>query len=76
MGDVLSQDEIDSLLSALNSGEINPDEIDDTPKVTVKDYPSFRRIIFVHWRLYLKITADFCQQICRHICASPCRSRS
>ena len=38
MGDVLSQDEIDSLLSALNSGEINPDEIDDTPKVTVKDY--------------------------------------
>mgnify|MGYP000080273051 CR=1 FL=1 len=38
MGDVLSQDEIDSLLSALNSGEINPDEIDDTPKVVVKDY--------------------------------------
>ena len=38
MGDVLSQDEIDSLLSALNSGEINPDEIDDTPKVAVKDY--------------------------------------
>ena len=52
MGDVLSQDEIDSLLSALNSGEINPDEIDDTPKVTVKDYdfarPSKLRQTFVN----------------------------
>ena len=38
MGDVLSQDEIDSLLSALNNGEIDPDEIDDTPKAVVKDY--------------------------------------
>lgn len=38
MGDVLSQDEIDSLLSALNNGELNPDEIDDTPEKLVKDY--------------------------------------
>jgi flagellar motor switch protein FliM len=38
MGDVLSQDEIDNLLSALNNGELNPDEIDETPEKVVKDY--------------------------------------
>ncbi len=38
MGDVLSQDEIDSLLSALNNGELNPDDMDETPEKTVKNY--------------------------------------
>ncbi len=38
MGDTLSQAEIDSLLSALSSGEINPDEVDETPKKSVKNY--------------------------------------
>lgn len=28
MGDTLSQEEIDNLLSALSTGEINPDELD------------------------------------------------
>lgn len=78
MGDVLSQDEIDSLLSALNSGEINPDEIDDTPKVAVKDYDFARPSKFskdhcVLWRSFLKIMADFFRQICRHICVNQYR---
>lgn len=38
MGDVLSQDEIDSLLSALNNGELNPEDMDETPEKTVKNY--------------------------------------
>ncbi len=38
MGDVLSQDEIDSLLSALNSGELSPEEMNETPEKTVKNY--------------------------------------
>lgn len=38
MGDTLSQDEIDNLLSALSSGELNPDELDKTPEKTVKNY--------------------------------------
>lgn len=38
MGDTLSQAEIDSLLNALSSGEINPDEVDETPEKSVKNY--------------------------------------
>lgn len=42
MSDVLSQYEIDSLLSALNSGEIDAEELVEETKVHVKDY-DFRR---------------------------------
>ncbi|SFG00589.1 flagellar motor switch protein FliM [Lachnospiraceae bacterium C7] len=38
MSDVLSQSEIDSLLSALNSGELDVDEIKETDEKPVKDY--------------------------------------
>ncbi len=38
MGDVLSQDEIDSLLSALNNGELNPDEMNKSSEKVVKNY--------------------------------------
>ncbi len=38
MGDVLSQDEIDNLLKALNNGELDPEEMNDTPEKTVKEY--------------------------------------
>lgn len=38
MGDTLSQAEIDSLLNALNSGEFNPDELDETPKKNIRNY--------------------------------------
>lgn len=38
MGDVLSQDEIDSLLSALNNGELNPDDMSESTERSVKNY--------------------------------------
>lgn len=38
MGDVLSQNEIDNLLSALNSGEFDPNDANDTEDKQVKDY--------------------------------------
>ena len=42
MGDVLSQSEIDSLLSALSTGELDVEEIENTKEKQVKDY-DFRR---------------------------------
>ena len=41
MGEVLSQNEIDSLLSALSNGELDADEIKDTGEKQVKDYNEF-----------------------------------
>ena len=38
MGDTLSQAEIDSLLKALSTGEINPDELNDVDERVVKNY--------------------------------------
>ncbi len=38
MGEVLSQNEIDSLLNALNSGELDAEEIKDNGEKQVKDY--------------------------------------
>lgn len=38
MGDVLSQNEIDNLLAALNSGELDAEEIKDSGEKTVKNY--------------------------------------
>lgn len=38
MGDVLSQSEIDSLLRALSDGEVDVDEMKDTPDKQVKNY--------------------------------------
>ena len=37
-GDIMSQDEIDRLLSALDNGEVNPDEIGESTEKSVKDY--------------------------------------
>ena len=42
MGEVLSQNEIDSLLQALSSGELDADDISTTDKVVAKNY-DFRR---------------------------------
>ncbi len=42
MGDVLSQSEIDSLLNALSSGELDVEEIKETPERTAKNY-DFKR---------------------------------
>ena len=38
MGDVLSQSEIDNLLNALSSGELDVDEIKENNEQQVKDY--------------------------------------
>lgn len=38
MGDVLSQSEIDNLLSALNSGDFDPNEVNEKEDKQVKDY--------------------------------------
>ena len=38
MGDVLSQNEVDALLSALSSGELDADEIKENAEKQVKDY--------------------------------------
>lgn len=38
MGEVLSQSEIDNLLQALSSGELDVDEIKDTDEVQIKNY--------------------------------------
>ena len=42
MGEVLSQNEIDSLLQALSSGELDMDEVKETPDKQVKNY-DFKR---------------------------------
>ena len=38
MADVLSQNEIDALLKQLSSGELDVEDIDDTPVVKIKEY--------------------------------------
>lgn len=38
MGDTLSQAEIDSLLNALSSGELDPDALNDAPEKSIKNY--------------------------------------
>ena len=42
MGEVLSQDEIDNLLAALSTGEIDTDQMQETNEKQVKDY-DFKR---------------------------------
>ena len=42
MGDVLSQSEIDSLLNALSSGELDVEDMKETPEKTAKNY-DFKR---------------------------------
>ncbi len=42
MGEVLSQDEIDNLLKALSTGEVDPDQMKEGPEKQVKDY-DFKR---------------------------------
>ena len=55
MGDVLSQNEIDNLLAALSTGELDVDEIKDNNEKKVKEYdfarPSkFSKDICVPWK--------------------------
>ena len=45
MGEVLSQNEIDSLLKALSSGELDVDEIKDDNEKQVKNYDFAREVL-------------------------------
>ena len=38
MGDTLSQAEIDNLLNALNNGELDADELNNTPEKSIRNY--------------------------------------
>ena len=73
MGDVLSQNEIDNLLQALSSGELDAEEIKDSDEKQIKNYDFARpakfskehlrtlEIIFEHY-------GRLCQQTFRFIC--------
>ena len=64
MGEVLSQNEIDSLLKALSSGELDVDEMKNRSKIMILPVlQSFQRNICERWRLSLNITEDSCQPI-------------
>ena len=65
MGDVLSQSEIDNLLNALSSGELDVDEIKENSEQTVKDYDFARPSKFSK--------EGFLQQTFPFICESQCR---
>ena len=52
MGEVLSQNEIDSLLKALSSGELDVDEIKDDNEKQVKNYDFARPAKFSNCLLY------------------------
>lgn len=73
MGDVLSQNEIDNLLSVLNSGEFDPDEAGETDdrQIKVIDFaetiPSSQKSICERLNLFLSIMPDFFPQICQYI---------
>ena len=69
MGDVLSQNEIDNLLSALNSGEFDPDEAGEADDRQIKDYDFARPSKFSkeHLRTLEIIFEHYGRQICRYI---------
>ena len=46
MGEVLSQQEIDNLLAALSTGELDANEMQDTEEKPVKDYDFKRPVKF------------------------------
>lgn len=63
MGEVLSQNEIDNLLAALSTGELDMDRMQGASEKQVKDYDfkrpaKFSKSICVPWKLYMSITED------------------
>lgn len=78
MGDTLSQEEIDNLLSALSTGEINPDELDEADVKSVRNYNFARPSKFSkdHLRtleIIFENYGDCFRRIYRHICVRQCR---
>ena len=56
MGEVLSQNEIDSLLQALSSGELDAEDMKVKDEKQVK---SSQKSICVRWKSFLNIMEDF-----------------
>ena len=46
MGEVMSQDEIDRLLSALSNGDFDPEQMEDPNEKQVKNY-DFKRPVWL-----------------------------
>ncbi len=69
MGDVLSQNEIDNLLSALSNGEFNPDESDEAEEKQVKDYDFARPSKFSkeHLRTLVFIFEHYARLLSTHL---------
>ena len=69
MGDVLSQNEIDNLLSALSNGEFNPDESDEAEEKQVKDYDFARLSKFSkeHLRTLVFIFEHYARLLSTHL---------
>ena len=64
MGEVLSQNEIDSLLQALSSGELDAEDMKVKDEKQVKNYDFTRPAKFskehcVRWKSFLNIMEDF-----------------
>ena len=64
MGEVLSQNEIDSLLQALSSGELDAEDMKVKDEKQVKNYDftrpaKFSKSICVRWKSFLNIMEDF-----------------
>ena len=63
MGEVLSQNEIDSLLQALSSGELDAEDMKVKDEKQVKNYDftqqSSPMSICVRWKSFLNIMEDF-----------------
>lgn len=72
MADVLTQGEIDALLSALNSGELNPDELekeDEKQKVKPYDFRSPQKFSKDHIRTLELIHDNFARIISNYLTA-------
>lgn len=74
MGEVLSQAEIDNLLSAIAGGEVDVNEMqermsDRSRTMTSSVLLNFPKSISELWSLYLNIMAGFYLPVCRFICA-------
>ncbi len=70
MGDILTQNEIDQLLHALSSGELDADEFKEDGAKSVKNYdferPSkFSKEHLEHLKIFLNISDDCFRPICR-----------
>jgi len=66
VGEVLSQSEIDSLLAALSTGELEVDETQQEKEKHVKNY-DFPRSICVLLKLYMNIIAGWYRPIWQYI---------